>query len=163
MIQEFEPIVKGLLSHINEWEPRLTGLSNEVVTKRKNVQNRSIKQILGHMIDSASNNLHRVVHLQNLESPLIFPNYASNGNNDKWIAIQDYQNEDWNILIQLWKYSNLHYIHVMEGIKQEKLNNEWIAGPEKNISLKAMVMDYLRHFELHLNEIKTLIDLSYVN
>lgn len=158
MIQEFEPITIGVLDLIREWEPRLTGLSDDIITKRKNNQNRSIKQILGHLIDSASNNLHRIVHLQNQKSPLVFPNYASNGNNDRWIAIQDYQNEDWQNLIQLWKYSNLHYIHVVKNINSEKIDNEWIAGPEKNISLKTMVIDYLRHFELHLDEIVELIN-----
>jgi hypothetical protein len=158
MVKEFEPIAKGISDLLTEWEPKLSRLSNNVITERKNVQKRSIKQILGHMIDSASNNSHRVVHLQYQESPLIFPNYASNGNNDRWIAIQDYQNEDWQNLIQLWKYSNLHYIHLMNNVNHEKLNQEWIAGPEKFISLRVMIIDYLRHFQLHLNEIKELIN-----
>jgi len=53
-------------------------------------QYRNIKQILGHKIDSASNNTHRIVYLQYRESPCDYPNYATKGNNDKWIAIQDY-------------------------------------------------------------------------
>ena len=42
----------------------------------------------------------RIVHLQYRESPLRFPNYASDGNKDRWIAIQNYQEEDWNLLVQ---------------------------------------------------------------
>src|SRR4030042_1781974 len=105
MIKEFEPVIHEVLALIDEWEPKLHLLPNELITGRRNSQNRTIKQILGHMVDSASNNTHRIVHLQYRESPLIFPNYAINGNNDRWIAIQDYQNEDWNNMINLWKYS----------------------------------------------------------
>lgn len=96
MIAEFEPTVKGIQSLIDEWEPKLLALKDDVITKKRNSQNRTIKGIAGHMIDSASNNTHRIVHLQYQENPLIFPNYASNGNNDRWIAIQNYQEEDWN-------------------------------------------------------------------
>jgi hypothetical protein len=158
MIQEFEPVIKGVPDLMSIWETKLINLSDNVITARKNTQNRNIKQILGHLIDSASNNTHRIIHLQYQENPLVFPNYASDGNNDRWIAIQDYQNEDWQNLVQLWKYSNLHYIHVVKNINPAKIDNEWLAGPEKKISLKLMVIDYLSHFELHLNEINELIE-----
>ena len=125
MIKEFEPIIQGVLTLIDEWEPRLLGLPNDVITQRRNSQNRTIKQIVGHMIDSASNNTHRIVHMQYQESPLRFPNYAINGNNDKWIAIQNYLEEDWNNMINIWKFSNLHIVHVIENVDSEKLKNQW--------------------------------------
>jgi hypothetical protein len=110
------------------------------------------------MVDSASNNTHRVIHLQYQPSPLIFPDYANNGNNDRWIAIQNYQSEDWNNLVQLWKYSNLHFVHVVENVDLSKLNNEWISALNDHVTLEDMITDYLRHFQLHLSEIKELID-----
>jgi len=158
MIPDFKTTIDGINSSIQKWEPILLNLSNEAITTKRNSQNRTIKQILGHLIDSASNNTHRIIHLQNLPSPLTFPNYASNGNNDRWIAIQDFQNEDWQTLIQLWKYSNLHLAHVIGNVDSSKLNNEWIASPEKKISLSTMVIDYLKHLELHLSEISELMN-----
>ena len=158
MVKEFEPITRGVLTLIDEWEPKLEKLPDDVITERRNSQNRTIKQIIGHMIDSATNNTHRIVHLQYQGSPLNYPNYAINGNNDRWIAIQNYQEENWKNLIQLWKYLNWHIIHVIKNIKEEKLGNEWIVDSEKKIPLKEMVIDYLRHFKLHLNEIKELIN-----
>jgi len=158
MISEFKPITNRLSALIDEWELKLQELLNNVISERRNTQNRTIKEILGHMNDSASNNLHRIVHLQYQKSPLQFPNYAINGNNDRWIAIQDYQHENWNNLIQLWKYHNWHLVHVIKNINPEKLENEWIASPDKMITLKEMVIDYLKHFELHLDEIDELIN-----
>lgn len=147
-----------IISLIAEWEPKLKALDNAIISQRRNCQNRTIKQILGHMVDSASNNTHRVIHLQYQPSPLIFPDYANNGNNDRWIAIQNYQSEDWNNLVQLWKYSNLHFVHVVENVDLSKLNNEWISALNDHVTLEDMITDYLRHFQLHLSEIKELID-----
>lgn len=158
MIKEFEPIIQGVLTLIDEWEPKLTSLSDEVISERRNSQNRTIKQIVGHMIDSASNNTHRMVHLQYQPSPLVYPDYANFGNNDRWIAIQNYQEEKWDDLIQLWKYSNLHIVHVIRNVNIDKLENEWITALNKNVSLKAMIHDYLGHFKLHLGEIDELIN-----
>lgn len=158
MIKEFKPVTQSLLELIPEWEPRLLLLPNEVITERKNNQTRTIKQIVGHMIDSASNNTHRIVHLQYNECPLRFPNYATNGNNDRWIAIQNYQEENWGDMIQLWKYSNLHIVHVINQVNPSKLENQWFYSEERLISLKDGIIDYLRHFKLHLGEIEDLIE-----
>jgi hypothetical protein len=157
-MREFESISKELLSLVEEWEPKLNALQEDVITERRNNQNRTIKQIVGHMVDSASNNTHRVVHLQYQPSPCIYPDYANLGNNDKWIAIQNYQGEDWKSLVQLWKYANIHYAHVIQYINSEKMNNEWISALNKKITLRDMVNDFPRHFKLHLNEIKELIN-----
>jgi hypothetical protein len=157
-MKKFESVTTGIRNQIEVWEPKLTELSDDILNNRRNSQNRTIKQILGHLIDSASNNIHRCVHLQNQKSPLIFPNYASMGNNDRWIAIQDYQNEDWNNIIQLWKYSLFHLCHIVNNIDDSKLKNEWIAGPDQKISLEDMINDFFpRHFNLHLDEIDELI------
>lgn len=151
-------MTKEIASLLEEWEPRLSAFSEEIISQRRNTQNRTIRQILGHLIDSASNNTHRVIHLQYQESPLIFPNYATHGNNDKWIAIQDYQGEDWRVVVQLWKYSLLHYCHLIRNIDITKLGNEWISGPDERVSLKSMVSDFPRHLKLHLSEISSLAE-----
>lgn len=147
-----------LIRLVNQWEPILMQLPEDIIKYRRNNQNRSIKQIVGHMADSASNNTHRIIHLQYQSSPLIFPDYANLGNNDRWIAIQNYQDENWQDLVQFWKFSNIHIVHVINNVNTEKLGNEWISALNTAISLKAMIIDYLRHFQLHLSEIEDLIN-----
>ena len=151
-------ISNEIKSLTGQWEPKLLSLSEEMITGRKNLQNRNIRQITGHLVDSASNNIHRVVHLQYQPSPLVFPNYATYGNNDRWIAIQNYNGEEWSLLVQHWKYSMLHYCHVIENVNEEKLNNEWMAGDNRKITLREMIMDFPHHFRLHLEEINSLIN-----
>jgi hypothetical protein len=156
---DFSNVINGILIGLEDWESKLTKLSNETIMSKRNNQDRTIKQILGHMVDSVSNNTHRIVHLQYQDSPFRFPNYATNGNNDRWIAIQDYQNENWNNLIQHWKYAHLHLIHVIGNVNHEKLDNEWISDSKYgNIKLMDMITDFQRHFNLHLGEIQELID-----
>jgi len=157
-MEDFKEVKTGIISLLEDWLPILSGLPHDVIALRRNNQNRTIRQIIGHLVDSASNNIHRIVHLQYRENPLDFPNYASNGNNDRWIAIQNYQEENWNNLLQLWKYSNLHLLHVIAHINPAKLDNQWMASPDKKITLREMVVDYLRHFKLHLYEIEELIN-----
>lgn len=157
-MNHFESVSQGILNYLEEWEPKLLQLPQNVFTQRRNSQNRNIKQIIGHMVDSASNNTHRVVHLQYQESPLTYPNYATFGNNDRWIAIQNYQEENWEDLIQLWKYSNIHYAYIINYVDPSKLENQWDTGEGNLVTLNDMIVDYLRHFELHLDEMDELIN-----
>jgi hypothetical protein len=155
---DFNAITSEINSIIEEWYPRLSSLKEEVITRNMNSQNRNIKQIIGHTIDSTSNNIHRIVHLQYQQSPLVFPNYATYGNNDRWIAVQDYQHEEWHNLIELWKYSLLHLSHVIKNVDESKLGHEWIAGPDKTATLEEMINDFTGHLRLHLSEINDLLD-----
>lgn len=154
----FETSCQTILDLWEVWEPLLLSLPEETISERTNSQNRSIRQILGHLVDSASNNTHRIIHLQYRENPCSFPNYATNGNNDRWIAIQNFQHENWQNLVQLWKYANLHLVHVIRNIDQEKLGNQWQSSETELISLRENIEGYLPHFELHLREMEELIN-----
>jgi hypothetical protein len=155
-MNEFEALCQELERLLEEWGPKLISMPQDLILTRHNSQDRNIKQIVGHMVDSASNNTHRIVHLQYRESPLRFPNYATQSNNDRWISIQDYESADWHNLVNLWKYTNLHIAHVMRNVDLSKLNNQWYFDENTLISLREGIVDYLRHFKLHLDEITEL-------
>ena len=61
---DFSPITEGIYNVIETEEKVLTSLPEETITQKRNRQNRTIKQILGHLIDSASNNHQRMIRLQ---------------------------------------------------------------------------------------------------
>ena len=158
MIAEFRQICDELSTLISTWEVKLAALPEQTITKRKNSQNRSIRQIVGHMVDSASNNTHRVIHMHYQKSPVGYPDYANLGNNDRWIAIQNYQEEDWGELIKLWAALNRHMVHLIRNIDESKLNQQWISALKERVTLREMITDYPRHFKLHLSEISALIN-----
>ena len=145
----------GFYSILILWEQKLIDLQFDTITKRRNKQNRTIKQIMGHLIDSAANNHQRMIRLQ-YNDKLDFPDYQQD--NDLWIALQDYQNADWNITIQLWKYYNLHMIQVIKSVDHTKLENSWRNFEGITVTLRQMIDGYLGHIELHLGEIQELID-----
>ena len=153
-----ENISTNTLKLVKELEEILKNVNKDIISTKRNNQNRTIKQIVGHLADSASNNTHRIIHLQYQALPLIFPDYANLGANDKWIALQDYNNYDWNDLIQLMKYTNIHITNVIKNIDISKLQNRWISALEDQYTLEEMIIDYPVHFKIHLDEIKELID-----
>lgn len=159
-MEKLKRVSEEITSLVKEWEPYLAGIDERICSNLKNSQNRTVKQIVGHLVDSASNNLHRIVHLQYRKLPLDFPDYANLGVNDKWIELQNYQNEDWPLLLHIWKYSNLHLAHVITNISQKSYANLWISALEEKVTLLDMVEDYPRHFKLHLQEIATLAGLN---
>ena len=152
---DFSNVTNGILRYIDTWEQKLIDLPVDTITKKRNKQNRTIKQILGHLIDSAANNHQRMVRLQ-YNDKLDFPDYQQD--NDLWIALQDYQNADWNITIQLWKYYNLHMIQVIKSVDHTKFENSWQSFENITVTLRQMIDGYLGHIELHLNEIQELIE-----
>lgn len=152
---DFTHITDGIAQVIKTEESLLSGLSAEVITQRRNSQNRTVKQILGHLIDSASNNHQRMVRLQYSKYLLFFPDYRQD--NDLWISLQDYQRADWTNLIQLWKFYNLHIIQVIHSVDIAKLDSYWCDFEGTKVTLKDMIEGYLDHLYLHIKEIHELI------
>jgi hypothetical protein len=108
----------------------------------------SKKQILGHLIDSASNNHQRFVRAQMMPR-LSFPGYAQ----EAWVKVQQYQNEPWMRLIETWKALNGHLLHVINHIPPDKWMNTCAIGENEPATLQFLVEDYVRHLEHHLGQI----------
>src|SRR3954453_13933287 len=76
----------------------------------------SAKETIGHLIDSAANNHERFVRAQ-FTDDLVFPGYVQ----DQWVSSQNYRDESWSELIQLWSSYNLHLVHVAASIPEDVL------------------------------------------
>lgn len=120
----------------------------------------SAKELIGHLIDSASNNHQRFVRAQ-FTDDLVFPGY----NQDEWVAVQDYQSESWDELINLWKEFNLHIIHLAGNISHDSLtkvraihNLDKIAMQTipagKPVTLEYFIRDYFFHLRHHLRQLE---------
>jgi len=158
MTAELQQICEDLSKLIRDWEVKLEALPEKTISLRYNSQNRNIRQIIGHMVDSATNNTHRIIHMHYQTNPVSYPDYANLGNNDRWISIQNYQEEDWGELVRLWAAVNRHMVHLISQVNDSKLNQIWISALKDRITLKEMIIDYPIHFKLHLNEISALIN-----
>ena len=156
-MQEWISVQNEIACTVGMWARRLADVDEAILAERRNSQGRTVKQIVGHLIDSATNNLHRMIHLQYQQSPCPYPDYANLGVNDIWIAVQHYQDEEWRLLVDLWHNLNRHLVHVIGNIDKDSLVNVWISALGEEVTLQAMVIDYPRHLQLHLGEIAQLL------
>jgi len=83
-IEKLNTVSDKIEQHINAAVARWGGLSEEILTFRPSGDAWSVKEIIGHLIDSASNNHQRFVRLQ-LVKQLTFPDYGPN--NIHWVRI----------------------------------------------------------------------------
>ena len=119
----------------------------------------SRKEIVGHLIDSASNNHQRFVRAQ-FTDHLVFPGYEQ----ESWVRAQGYKDEPWPLLVELWRSFNLHLAHVMERAPEsarldarERHNLGeigWIKiGEGEPATLEYLMRDYVSHLKNHLRQI----------
>ena len=102
----------------------------------------TLKEMVSHLIDSASNNHQRFIRLQ-LEADLAFPAYDA----EEWKNISNVTEYDFKSIIDLWKYYNFYLLHIISNIKEKNLENIWeING--KQMTLRFIIEDY---FERHMN------------
>lgn len=122
----------------------------------------SAKEIVGHLIDSASNNHQRFVRAS-AQDDLIFPGYAQ----DEWVALQQYQAAPWGELVELWLAFNLHIARVMRAVPEpvrtkvhRRHNLDEIASvaptTATDATLDYFMADYVWHLKHHLRQLESL-------
>ena len=106
------------------------------------------KEVVGHLIDSASNNHQRFVRGQ-IAAGQDFLGYEQ----EKWVRLQDYQTARWGDLIDLWRAYNIHLIHVARNMSEEKRRATCRVGGGKDMTLAELFVDYVDHLEHHLAQV----------
>lgn len=108
----------------------------------------SSREILGHLIDSASNNHLRFVKAI-VTGEVRLPSYEQ----EEFVMSQNYEAEPWERLIALWENYNLHLAHLIEQIPAERLNVACYIGQNPPMTLQELVVDYLGHLKHHLADL----------
>ena len=142
--------LRGIVDEASKWFGNLT---EDVVAKRPGQGAWSVKEILGHLVDSATNNHQRFVRLQ-ITDDLQFPDYSQD--NDRWVAIQAYNRTDWESLIQLWRHFNLHLARIISAVDQCCTDNVWQVDQQTRHTLGELMIDYPVHIKAHLKQIEAM-------
>jgi hypothetical protein len=108
----------------------------------------SRKQVIGHLIDSASNNHQRFVRAM-LQPSLDFPSYDQEGN----IRVQAVQEADWVLLVSLWAAYNRFLAHLIAHIPPSQLDMPCRIGAGEPVTLGFLASGYLTHLRHHLRQI----------
>jgi hypothetical protein len=107
----------------------------------------SRKQILGHLIDSASNNHQRFVRAA-LQDSLEFPGY----NQGDCVEVQAIAKADWQTLVALWASYNRYLAHVVAHLPAAKLEVPCRIGSNGPVTLEWLAQDYVRHLVHRLDQ-----------
>jgi len=137
-----------LLSVVATAEPKLREISEPDSTKPVLRGGWSRKQVIGHLIDSASNNHQRFVRAA-LQSSLEFPAYDQDG----LVRVQEVQEADWALLVGLWAAYNRYLAHVIANLPASKLETPCRIGEGEAVTLAFLATDYFRHLVHHLGQI----------
>ncbi len=149
-IDELNRVAAKIVQQVDAAVDRWRSLPEQSITFRPSEDAWSLKEIIGHLIDSASNNHQRFVRLQ-LADRLDFPDYGDE--NVNWVKIQNYQAQKWEELIGLWRFFNRHLAHTICSVDPACLTHFWQVDANTRFTLFELMIDYLRHLELHLNQI----------
>jgi hypothetical protein len=149
--------VDELRQAVTDAAPKLVALGGASAT-RPAPGKWSPREIIGHLVDSASNNHGRLVRGQ-LQEDLVFPGYAQ----EDWVRIGRYQDAPWHELVSLWQLFNLQIARVMEGTPEDvrkrprtKHSFDVIGVPLKEgeaPTLDHVMSDYVVHLKHHLRQI----------
>jgi hypothetical protein len=99
-------------------------------------------------VDSAGNNLQRIVRMQEVADIGLF-RYSQN----HWVECQHYQYEPWADLVNIWFFANKHLKHVIEHIDPQSLSHTCDMGYSERATLQFVIEDYIRHVRHHIDQI----------
>ena len=117
----------------------------------------SKKEELGHLIDSAHNNLRRFLVSQYETEPNIV--YRQ----DEWVRMNNYQAQPFLQLSRLWLLLNQQIAHVLENMSPEMSKRTCNTGKEsvELHSLEWLAFDYLVHLRHHMQHLLELEAVPY--
>lgn len=153
MTKELKKVVDRLQEHINIVPKEFLNYSEEELRKKPASNKWSKKELLGHLIDSATNNHLRFIKIQFMPQPFFVEGYIQ----DEWVRIQNYNEMDTQHLVNFWKNYNEHILLIMQNTPDKnleiKLNPE--VPSEEADTLFLLMKDYVDHIDHHLKQIFT--------
>lgn len=148
-----------LVDAVHRATPALLALDDTTTTRRPAPGKWSPREIIGHLVDSASNNHQRFVRMRDRDD-LVVEGYEQ----DAWVDAQRYQEAPWGELVLLWMTYNRHLARLMAATPAADRDR---ARHAHNLHLRAyrpvsvdraatlayFMNDYVDHLEHHLAQV----------
>lgn len=147
-MEKFTDISQRLSATLDEALPMLHKIAEEQAVTKPQPKKWSKKEIIGHLLDSASNNHQRFTRAA-IQGSLNFPAYDQ----DPLVALERFQEMRWSELLKFWEGYNRFLAHVIAGLPQGKAATQCIIGDHDPVTLEWLASDYVEHLKHHLNQI----------
>ena len=143
-----DAIAQHLKQTIDAARPRLLSISETRASEKPYPDKWSLKEILGHLLDSATNNRQRIVRMQ---QTAVLGTFTYDQKH--WVTSQHYHAEPWQAVVEFWYLYNAHLAHVITHVDPASLSHVCDMGYAKPATLKFVIEDYVKHVEHHLGQI----------
>ena len=143
--------MRRLKNHIDDLPGKFQDFTTEELLDRPAPGKWSKQEILGHLVDSAINNLKRFTEIQFLPQPYRIISYQQN----ELVIVNNYQHLPIDHLLHLWQSLNRQIMYVVQNIPEEKF--ELSVDPQyENKETKTLgwiIADYVAHMEHHFRQL----------
>jgi hypothetical protein len=147
------PIASELDDFINQHVGKLYAMPEDDMSFKYSPAKWSKKEIVGHLADSAQNNIRRFIVAQYEETPRIVYDQ------DKWVALTGYQQYELTELINLWYLLNKHLVAILKNTSPEMAQRK--CQTENIHTIEWLAQDYIRHLRHHIHQVLDLEPVSY--
>jgi hypothetical protein len=142
-------VAAGLITAVDAFYSKHRRLTDRITSIRPEPAEWSCKEVLGHLVNSASNNQQRFLGLQFVDE-MPFPPYQNF--HLHWMGVEKFNKLKFSGLFMLWKQYNIYLAHVIANIAPGKLDNMLIMPDGRKIPLKGIAIDYVKHLKIHLGQ-----------
>ncbi len=141
-------IIHELLGVVREYSEKISTIPDDQFYASPNPKKWSKIEILGHLIDSAQNNLRRFICGQ-YETPPRLISYDQ----DFWVSANQYRSASKKELILLWTLLNERIASVLQGMPIDTHQKYCPLATGGQQTLKWFAADYVKHLKHHLNQL----------
>ena len=139
-------VIHELREIVSDYSGKINALTDAEFSDKPLPDKWSRKEVIGHLVDSAQNNLRRFICGQ-YETPAPLIVYDQ----DFWVNANQYQNMDRQDIIQLWRLLNLRICAVLENMPEGNYGKECNTGTLR--SIEWLAADYVKHMKHHINQV----------
>ncbi len=154
-----EHVVNELNAIVEEFTAKFNQFSEAELADKPLPDKWSKKEVIGHLIDSAQNNLRRFIvsQYESVPQKIVY-------DQDYWVAANKYQHMTGADVIQLWRLVNSQIVNVLVAMPKELYSRTCDTSKEgmQLHTLEWLAEDYVKHLKHHLNQvIQYSFDITY--
>jgi hypothetical protein len=145
-----QKIIEEIQHVVGQFRERISAIPEAEFSAKPLANKWSKKEVLGHLTDSAQNNLRRFIcgQYESKPSKIIYEQ-------DFWVRANDYQGKKSVDVIELWDLVNQQICSVLRTMPTANYGRSSDTGHESEElrTLQWLAKDYVKHMKHHLNQI----------